>query len=167
MEGPFEISIGEDLGRILRSRWEGASVRTGVLGREMYKGHAGPWAASGGERDTPLGVFYFSLCLLSADSCLSREKPLFSWISSEPVLRREGSRALQSIGSSVLSIQRWWRWEVRAHGTRVPAKILEAALLRLRSSMRRAGLELPPLCLKEHFGLVNLALVQFCFVLII
>lgn len=50
---------------------------------------------------------------------------------------------------------------------RVPAKILEAALLRPHSSMRRAGLGLPPRCLKEHFGLVNLALVQFCFVLII
>lgn len=109
MEGPFEISIGEDLGRILRSRWEGASVRTGVLGREMYKGHAGPWAASGGERDMPLGVFYFSLCLLSTDSYLSREKPHFSWISSEPVLRPGGKEVrhfIQRIGSSVLSIHK-------------------------------------------------------------
>ena len=49
----------------------------------------------------------------------------------------------------------------------VPGKIPEVALLRPRSFMRRAGPELPPRRLKEHFGLVSLALVQFCFVLFI
>ena len=60
----------------------------------------------------PLGVFYFSLPLLSADSYLSREKPHFPWISSEPVLRpggREVRHFIQRTGSSILSIHKMMR----------------------------------------------------------